>query len=102
MFLLRSAPRQRSTRRVIGNVAERGARLAAQYGAKGARLINRNGTKGWARRKERLVDRLPLDALGEQLGDYLASARDAIDDTVSSELKDLRKAIRRQRKRLGV
>jgi hypothetical protein len=29
-------------------------------------------------------------------------AREAIDDAVESELKDLRRAVRRQRKRLGI
>ena len=36
------------------------------------------------------------------MADYVDSARDAIDDAVSSELKDLRRSIRRQRRRFGV
>ena len=44
-------------------------------------------------------------ALGEyrdQVGDYMGRAREAIDDAVASELHDLRRAVRRQRKRLGI
>jgi hypothetical protein len=41
------------------------------------------------------------DEIGEKLQDYVESARDTIDSYVESELKDLRRAIRRQRKKLG-
>ncbi len=41
-------------------------------------------------------------AASRQIGEYLDSAREAIADTVESELKDLRRSIRRQRRRLGV
>jgi hypothetical protein len=33
---------------------------------------------------------------------YVGRARETIDDVVESELRDLRRAIRRQRKRLGI
>ena len=33
---------------------------------------------------------------------YVKSAREAIDETVSHEMRDLRKAIRRHRKHLGI
>jgi hypothetical protein len=36
------------------------------------------------------------------VAEYVGSARAAIDDAVQSELKDLRRSIRRQRKRFGV
>jgi hypothetical protein len=48
------------------------------------------------------MDKLPLDDIGERIGDYLDAAKGAIEDTVMGELQDLRKAIRRQRKRLGI
>ncbi|HEX5437551.1 MAG TPA: hypothetical protein VFW98_10335 [Gemmatimonadaceae bacterium] len=54
------------------------------------------------KRAAELLDRLPLEDIGESLGAHLAAAREAIDDVVAEEIKDLRKAIRRQRKRLGV
>ena len=41
-------------------------------------------------------------AVSAQVGEYLESAREAIADTVESELKDLRRSIRRQRRRLGL
>jgi hypothetical protein len=47
-------------------------------------------------------DRVPVDAVREEIGDAIDSARETVADVVESELRDLRKAIRRQRKRLGV
>lgn len=38
----------------------------------------------------------------DQVGDYLEAAREAVADTVEAELKDLRRSVRRQRKRLGL
>jgi hypothetical protein len=40
--------------------------------------------------------------LRRNVTDYAGSAREAIDDAVETELKDLRRSIRRQRKRFGV
>jgi len=40
--------------------------------------------------------------IAESIGDYVKSAREAIDETVSHEMNDLRKAIRRHRKHLGI
>jgi hypothetical protein len=36
------------------------------------------------------------------MAEYVGNAREVIDDAVESELKDLRRSIRRQRKRFGV
>jgi hypothetical protein len=55
-----------------------------------------------AERAATLLGRLPLEGVGEALGAQLAAARAAIDEVVAEEVKDLRKAIRQQRKRLGV
>lgn len=41
-------------------------------------------------------------AVERQVRSFLDAARERIDDAVESELRDLRGAIRRQRKRLGV
>lgn len=46
-------------------------------------------------------DRVPRDEIQDKMRDYFESARDTIDHLVESELKDLRRAIRRQRKKLG-
>ena len=69
------------------------ARAASHAGERGARWA--------AKRGEELWDRVPVDAVREEIGDALDSAREAVADVVESELRDLRKAIRRQRTRLG-
>ena len=57
----------------------------------------------WARdRGEELWDRVPTEEIVEEVGDYLANARDAINDAVQQELRDLRKAVKRRRKALGI
>ena len=58
------------------------------------------GARWAADRSEDLWDR--TEDLREQVSDYVGHAREAIDDAVESELRDLRRAIKRQRKRLGV
>jgi hypothetical protein len=49
-----------------------------------------------------LIDRIPVDDAVEQVRDYVDTAREAISDVVKDELDDLRKAVRRQRKRIGI
>lgn len=83
----------------------RGARWAGERGAEGARWAGERSAEGarWAaKRGGKLWDRVPRDEIVETVGDYFETARRAIDDVVEDELKDLRRAIRRQRKRLGV
>lgn len=86
-------------------LAGRGARIASVAGMSGAKVAGqaaaRNARKGWSRGMEWASD-LPLDDLGDQLRDYLDAAKGAIEDTVSGELQDLRKSIRRRRRRLGI
>jgi hypothetical protein len=85
--------------------AARGARWAGERGLEGARWAGERGMEGakWAaRRGGKLWDQVPTEEIADTLGDYLESARKAIDETVEDELKDLRRAIRRQRKRLGI
>jgi hypothetical protein len=53
-------------------------------------------------RGEEMIDRIPVDDMVEQVRDYVDTARDAINDVVKDELNDLRKAVRRQRKRIGI
>ena len=87
----------------------RPAQVAIERGVKVLDQVRRRGGH-WLRDRQRQVERgtrdlagqLPVDDVSDAVGEYLASAREAIDDTVSRELKDLRRAIRRQRKRLGV
>lgn len=49
-----------------------------------------------------LLEDLPIDDIGDQLQDYLESAKQAIEDTISGELKDLQRSIRRRRRRMGI
>lgn len=49
-----------------------------------------------------LADDISLEGVGEHLHDYFEAAKGAIEDTVSGELQDLRKSIRRRRRRLGI
>lgn len=67
---------------------------AGRAGRRGARWASKRGGE--------LVDRIPIDDITESIGAYVQTAREAIDDTVSHELSDLRKAIRRHRKHLGI
>jgi len=126
-LLLRRGP---SGRRPVGPLvryAGRGAALAGLAGVEGARWAGNRGIEGarwageramegarWAApraqrgfrsavdRGEELVDRIPVDDVVEQVRDYVDSARGAINDVVKDELNDLRKAVRRQRKRIGI
>ena len=126
-LLLRRGP---SGRRPVGPLvryAGRGAALAGAAGLEGARWAGERGVDGarWAggrakegarwvaprakrgfrsavERGEDLVDRIPLDEVVEQVREYVDTAKDAINDAVKDELDDLRKAVRRQRKRIGI
>ncbi len=93
-LLVRRGPEGRSPAYTAARAARRGAVKAGRYGAKGAKQVRRRGAE--------MIDSLPLEEIGESLGSYLESARETIDDAVARELKSLRKAVRRQRKRLGV
>jgi hypothetical protein len=126
-LLLRKGP---SGRRPVGPLARyagRGAALAGLAGFEGAKWAGGRGLEGarwaggraaegarWAgprakrgfnsamERGEELIDRIPVDDVVEQVRDYVDTARGAINDVVKDELDDLRKAVRRQRKRIGI
>lgn len=93
-LLVRRGPDGRSPAYIAARAASRGAAKAGHYGAKGAKRVRKRGAE--------LMDSLPFDDIGENLGSYLEAARETIDDAVARELKGLRKAVRRQRKRFGV
>jgi hypothetical protein len=61
---------------------------------RGARYAWDRGVDAW--------ERLPREEIEERVRDYFDSARETLDQLVHSELKDLRRAIRRQRKKLGL
>jgi len=97
-LLLRRGP---SGRRPIAP-ALAGAMKGAAWAGRGAALAGRRGAS-WARQRGgELWDRIPFEEAQEQVEDYLHRAKESIDSAVESELKDLRKTLRRQRRRLGI
>ena len=115
-LLLRRGP---SGRRPVGPLvryAGRGAALAGIAGLEGAKWAGGRAAEGarWAAPRARrgfntaverggeLIERVPVDDMIEQVRDYADTARDAINDVVKDELNDLRKAVRRPRKRIGI
>jgi hypothetical protein len=80
--------------RGIGNSAKWAGRQASHWSRRGGRWAKERGQDAW--------DRVPREEIADHMSEYVGRARDAIDDVVESELKDLRRAIRRQRKRLGI
>ena len=74
----------------------------AQWAGRGAMQGAKRGA-GWARsRGGDMLDRIPMDDIEDSVRDSVNEARERIDGFVRSELGDLRKALRKQRKRLGV
>ncbi|HEX2778384.1 MAG TPA: hypothetical protein VHM30_02725 [Gemmatimonadaceae bacterium] len=83
----------------------KGAKWAGVMGLRGAKVGARAGRRGaeWvADKSEDLWEQVPAEEIGESIGEFLEEARDRIADTVESEMQDLRKAIKRQRRKLGV
>jgi hypothetical protein len=78
----------------VGQGANWAGRHAARLGMRGARWAADRGEDAW--------ERIPRHEIREHVSDYLGRAREAIDDAVESELHDLRRAVRRQRTRLGI
>ena len=57
---------------------------------------------GGGRRKGRRKGGLSPEVMRHHVADLMETARDTVADTVEAELKDLRRSIRRQRRRLGL
>jgi hypothetical protein len=99
-LLLRRGPRGRrplnDVMRFAGAGAATAGRYAGRYGSRGARWAADRGGDLWDSVSPE------LESAAEHVGEYVDKAREAIDDVVRREARDLRKAIRRQRKRLGV
>lgn len=97
-FMLRRGPSGRRPMAPLVHGVGRGAawagRQAAEAGLSGARWAGDRGEELW--------DSIPRKQIKRQVEDYVGRAREAIDDAVDAELRDLRRAIKRQRKRLGV
>ena len=97
-FMLRRGPSGRRPGTPIMLGMSRGAGWAGKH----ALRLGTRGARWAADRGEDLWDRVPRDEIREHVSDYIGRARETIDDAVESELKMLRRAIRRQRKRLGL
>jgi hypothetical protein len=95
-FMMRRGPSGRRPMSPLLASAAMGAswagRRAARAGSAGARWAADRGEDLWDRTED----------LREHVADYVGHAREVIDDAVESELRDLRRAIKRQRKRLGI
>ena len=76
----------------------RGARVGAQSamraGAAGALWAKEHGGE--------LIDRIPVDRIEHDVRETVGAARERIDGFVQHELRDLRRMLRQQRKRMGV
>lgn len=104
-LLLRTGPGGNRPLVPILKAAGKGAKWAGVMGLEGARRGARAGKRGasWvADQGEELWDKVPAEEIGETLGEFMDEARERISDTVEAELKDLRKALKRQRRKLGV
>lgn len=116
-LLVRRGPSGNRPLRPVLDAVGRGAKWSGTMGLEGARWAGdtippyaRRARKGavrgarWAREhSEPLLERLPaLDEVTDTVRDYVDAAREAINETVEHEARDLRKAIRRQRKRIGI
>lgn len=91
--------------RWAGERAAPGARWVADQGREGARWAGKRTAQGYRVARERgeeLIDDLPIDDVSESVREYVDSAREAINNVVREEMSDLRKAVRRQRKRIGI
>jgi hypothetical protein len=84
----------------LTSVRKAGTAGVAEASATG-RTIARKVRRGVDRGME-MVEEMPFDDMADHLRDYFEAARSAIDDTISEELRDLKKAIRRKRRRLGI
>ncbi|HEY4132825.1 MAG TPA: hypothetical protein VGM50_19585 [Gemmatimonadaceae bacterium] len=97
-FMLRRGP---SGSRPVAPVM-RGMRSGAQWAGRHANRLGRRGGRWAVDQGREMWDRVPREEIVDHVSDYVGRAREAIDDAVESELKDLRRSIRRQRKRLGI
>jgi gas vesicle protein len=91
--------------RWAGDRAAPGAKWMAEHGRDGARWAAKKSARGYRAARDRgedLVEAIPVDDIADSVREYVDGAREAINDVVRSEMNDLRKAVRRQRKRIGI
>jgi|GEM_PF-367194 len=91
--------------RWAGDRAAPGARWMAERGRDGARWAGEQSARGYRAARDRgedLIDAIPVEDITDSVREYVDGAREAINDVVRAEMTDLRKAVRRQRKRIGI
>ena len=91
--------------RVAGDRAAPAARWMADRGRDGARWAGEQSARGYRAARDRgeeLVEAIPVDDIADSVREYVDGAREAINDVVRAEMTDLRKAVRKQRKRIGI
>src|SRR4051812_17804696 len=93
-FMLRRGP---SGRRPIGPTLE-GAGRGLKWAGKGAWRAGSKGARWAGERGEEVWEKVPRDEIRRGMRRGYSQAREAIDDTVDSELRALKRAIRRRRK----
>ena len=97
-YMLRRGP---SGRRPIVPALE-GAGRGLKWAGLGAWKAGTRGAKWAGEQGEELWDRVPRDEIRRGMSRAAASARDSMEDMVESELRSMRKALRRKRKQLGI
>ena len=97
-YMLRRGP---SGRRPIAPALE-GAGRGLKWAGINAWKVGSRGAKWAGEQGEELWDRVPRDDIRRGMGRAVESARDTMEDMVESELRSMRKAIRRKRKQLGI
>ncbi|HKV51966.1 MAG TPA: hypothetical protein VJO52_12295 [Gemmatimonadaceae bacterium] len=90
--------RERARRR---RPAARFERLTRR-GVNEAKRLRDRGMKWASHQGDAIRDNAHVSEIGDSVAEYLETARRTIDDAVTREIRDLRRAIRRERKRLGV
>lgn len=100
-FLLRPRPRPRGVFGKMDMASERAIKRARHVRKKVGRQAADSAS--WVRaRGDALADHFAPDDVSGHMKKYLGEARERISDAVEEELRDLRRAIRRRRRKLGV
>jgi hypothetical protein len=97
-FMLRRGP---SGRRPIAPALD-GAGRGLKWAGKNAWKYGAQGARWTGDQAEDLWDRIPRDEMRRGVGRAMGSARDTMENMVESELRSMRKALRRKRKQLGI
>lgn len=97
-YVLRRGPSGRRPIAPALSGAGRGLAWAGKHawkaGSRGASWAGDRGGEMW--------EKVPRDEIRQSVSRGYSSAKEAIDDTVESELRSLRRALRKRRKQLGL